>query len=86
MAHPSPSLLQLWDIDDDDTSIACVSNLSVPTANNTVLEDTSIGKIEFDQKTNQFGIKYTTEQFIETKLLILNDATAPHFLYQDNLA
>jgi hypothetical protein len=45
-------------------------------------------KIEFDQKTNQFGVKYTTEQFtVGTKLLkITNNAAAPHFLYQDNLA
>jgi hypothetical protein len=40
MVHPSSSLLQLWDIDDDDddASIACVANLNTPTANNTVLE------------------------------------------------
>jgi hypothetical protein len=36
---------------------------------------------------NQFGIKYTAEQFTETKLLkILNDVGAPHFLYQDILS
>jgi hypothetical protein len=36
-------------------------------AKNTVLEDTGIDKIGFDQKTNQVGIKYTTEQFTEKK-------------------
>jgi hypothetical protein len=35
------------------------------------------------QNTNQFGMKYTAEQFTKTELLkILNDAAAPH-LYQD---
>jgi O-glycosyl hydrolase len=39
------------------------------------------------QNTNRFGIKYTAEQFTETKLLkILNDVAAPHFLYQDILS
>jgi hypothetical protein len=36
---------------------------------------------------NQFGIKYTAEQFTETELLkIQNDAAAPHFLYQEILS
>lgn len=60
MAGPSLSLPQWRDIDDEDTIIACVANFDVPTAMNTGLEDTCIGKIEFDQKTNQFGIRYTT--------------------------
>jgi hypothetical protein len=39
------------------------------------------------QRTYQFGIKYTTAQFSETKLLkILNDAALPHFLHHDILS
>jgi GT2 family glycosyltransferase len=80
LSHP-------WDIDDKDTSIAHVANLGAATANNSVFENMGIDKIESDQKANQLGIKYTTEQSAETKLLrLLNDDTAPHFLYQDILA
>jgi hypothetical protein len=79
--------LQPWDIDDGDTSIACLANCSVRTSNNAVFEETGVDRIECNQKTNQFGIKYTTEQSIETKLLKnLNDAAPLHFLYQDILA
>ena len=43
--------------------------------------------IDGNQPSNRLGIKYTAEQFTETKLLkILNDAAAPHFLYQDILS
>ena len=32
----------------------------------------------------QFGIRFTTEQFHETKLLkLLSDANAPHYLYKE---
>jgi hypothetical protein len=40
---------QPWDIDNDDTSVACVANLSVPTSNNTVVKATHIAKIECTQ-------------------------------------
>jgi hypothetical protein len=78
---------QPWDIDDKDTNIACVANTSVAAHNNSVLKETGINRIKSDQKANQFGIRYTTEQFAETKLLkILNNTAAPHLLYQDILA
>jgi hypothetical protein len=81
----SPS--QTWDINNDDISVAPVANLSVPTSNNRVVEDTDVDKIEYAQKTSQFDIKYTTEQFTKTKLLkILSDVATPHFLYQDILS
>jgi hypothetical protein len=83
MECPYLSLSQPWDIDVDGTCVACVANLSVATANNTILlEDTGIDEIAFDQKTNQCGMKYTTKQFTEAKLLkSLHDAAAPYFLY-----
>jgi hypothetical protein len=95
-SHPSPSQpnhgtfpTQPWDIaNDDDTSVACVTHSSsVPTSNNTVDEETYVDKVDSAQKTNQSSIqKYTAEPFSETKLLkILNDAAAPHFMYQDIL-
>ena len=75
------------DVADEDTSFACADNYSLVPANTTATEDTIIDTIEVAQMTNQCGIKYTTEQFTETKLLkILNNAAAPHFLYQDILA
>jgi hypothetical protein len=44
---PSPFLSQSWDIDDKDTtSIACVANLSVATANNSVFENKGIDSIK----------------------------------------
>jgi hypothetical protein len=72
-------------IDDGDASIAGVTNKSVATGTNNELEDTGVDQNETNQQTNQFGIKYTSEHFTETKLLkILNDtAAAPYALYQD---
>jgi hypothetical protein len=61
MARPShPSLLQPWDhADDEHTSVACVANSSIATANNTALlhKDKGNDKIESNQNTNQLGIK-----------------------------
>jgi hypothetical protein len=81
----SPS--QPWNItNDNDSSVDRVANCSVPPSNTPVVEQTGLVQVESSQTTNQFGIKYTAEQFTETKLLkILNDAAAPHFLYQDIL-
>ena len=82
---PSPS--QPWDIaNDDESSVASVANSSVPPSNTPVEEQTALVHVESTATIKQFGIKYTAEQFTETKLLkILNDAAAPHFLYQDIL-
>jgi hypothetical protein len=81
----SPS--QPWDIaNNDDSSFDRVANSSVPPSNTPVVEQTGLVQVESSQTTNQFGIKFTVEQFTETKLLkILNDAAAPHFLYQNIL-
>ena len=52
-----------------------------------VVATLAIDTIDGNQPSNRLGIKYTAEQFTETKLLkILNDAVAPHFLYQDILS
>jgi hypothetical protein len=49
--------------------------------------ETDVNKDDSGENTYQFGIKYTTAQFSETKLLkILNDAAVPHFLYHDILS
>jgi hypothetical protein len=74
MTPPTLSSWQPWDIDDGDTSIAGVENRSVATGTNNELEDTGVDQNETNHQTNQFGIKYTSEQFTETKLLkILHD-------------
>ena len=82
-----PSSSQPWDIaNDDESSVASVANSSVPPSNTPVEEQTALVHVESTPTIKQFGIKYTAEQFTETKLLkILNDAAAPHFLYQDIL-
>jgi hypothetical protein len=72
---------------DDETSVAHVAHSSVPTFNNTVDVETDVNKDDSAENTYQFGIKYTTAQFSETKLLnIQNDAAVPHFLYHDILS
>jgi hypothetical protein len=49
--------------------------------------ETDVDEDNSSQNTYQFGIKYTTAQFTEIKLLkILNDAAVPHFLYHDILS
>jgi hypothetical protein len=61
----SPS--QPWDIaNDDDSSVARVADSSVPPSNTPVVEQTGLVQVESSQTTNQFGIKYTAEQFTET--------------------
>ena len=88
-ARPPLSASQTWDVDDEDTtSFVCLDNSSPPTANDSVIVETlAVNTFESNQSSNCLGIKYTTEQFTETKLLkILNDAAAPHFLYQDILS
>jgi hypothetical protein len=74
------SLLQPWDNDDGDTSIAGVANQSIVATGNTLdLEDMDIDQIE----TNQQGKRqkhYLRQHFS------LTEAGAPHFLYQDILA
>jgi hypothetical protein len=85
----SPSFpSQPWDpAKDDDSSVDRVANSSVPPSNTLVVEQTGLVQVESSQTTNQFGSKYTVEQFTETKLLkILNDAAVPHVLYQDILS
>jgi hypothetical protein len=86
--HSSPN--QPWDFGNDDaTSVACFANSRVlPTFNNdTVDVKTDVDEDNSSQNTYQFGIKYTTAQFTETKLFkILNDAAVPHFLYHDILS
>jgi hypothetical protein len=68
--HPSPN--QPWDFGNDDaTSVARIANSRVlPTFNNdTVDVETEVDEDNSSQHTYQFGIKYTTAQFTETKLL-----------------
>ena len=76
-----------WDVDVEDTSDVCLDNSSLPTGTNAVIESVGIDTFGVHEAPNRLGIKYTTEQFTETKLLkILSDAAAPHFLYQDILS
>jgi hypothetical protein len=88
IVRPHPSQNQPWDFgNDDETGVAHVAHSSVATFNNTVDVETDVDKDDSAQNTYQFGIKYTTAQFSETKLLkILNDAAVPHFLYHDILS
>jgi hypothetical protein len=80
--HPSPN--QPWDFGNDDaTSVAHIANSRVlPTFNNdTVDVKMDVDEDNSSQNTYQFGIKYTTAQFTETKLLkILNDAAPTFFI------
>jgi hypothetical protein len=63
VARPSPSLLQPWDIDDKDTSMAYLANSSVATSSNLAFEERGIDRIQSGQNANQFSIKHTTEHF-----------------------
>jgi hypothetical protein len=88
---PSLSLLQPCDFDDDNSIPTVAHPVANQITNTNTTTSTTVGASTTmhpasNQHANQYGIKYTTEQFTETKLLkILNDAAAPHFLYQDIL-
>ncbi len=74
-ARPPTSVSEPWDVDDADTSVVCFDNSSLPTVDSSVVATLAVDTIDGNQPSNRLGIKYTAEQFTETKLLkILNDA------------
>ena len=71
-----------WDNDEDSID----EELNQADTNN-VLEEIDRAGVYSDSANDsalRFGIRFTTEQYHETKLLkILSDANAPHYLYKD---
>ena len=70
-----------WDTSDDD---------SEDSVDEQTEDSNSVAEVDLppDPGTNLacYGVTFTNSDFMETKLLkILNDAQAPHFLYQDLL-
>ena len=83
------SCLVPWDTSNDESKVSFtaddVSQITAKQKDDLPLGD-DIPCQSVSQDVLRYGISFTASEFVETKLLkMLNDAHAPHFLYQDIL-